>query len=233
MEDVAESSVTTQEFSGSASTHYATSDRGPETRHSLDEESHPEIALLREGDSNASPTQPRAPNPASNRFTSDVTLWLGDRDVEVDNLVHPYDLPSFDEASTLLHLYLDTVHDWLPLLPVCFEDQMRRYYEHPTPVSSRWKATLNLVFAIAARYRHLTPRTGDSNGSRGEEDVTYMSRAMQLLAVDSNAILTSNPDLPLIQVSIHKFLSICSDCGRRLDYSHCIISRLAMYTGEL
>lgn len=232
MEDAGEPSFSDSrgEFnvSGSASTAYATSDHGPEPSHTTQEENDPEVALLHDCNNSESPLQRHFDNGAPSKFATDTKSWLGDLDVDVDELVHPYDLPSFEKATQLLRIYLTTIHDWLPILPASFQDQVRRYYEHPVPVPHKWKATLNLVFAISARYHHLTCGNNDSAGGRGDEDVTYMSRAMQLLAVDSSAILTSTPDLPLIQVSpCDILLSIYSDCDRRLDYFQSTICRLA------
>jgi hypothetical protein len=202
MEDVGEPSLPTcGESSGSASTAYATSDRGADLGRNTNENKCSEMALFGEPGSNAPAARHHAANSPFDKSVSDSTLWLGDGDVQVDQLAHPYDLPPYDEATELLGLYLTTVHDWLPILPVSFEDQMRRYYAHPIQVASKWRAILNLVFAIAARYRAMTRGNGSFEGNRENEDVTYMSRAIQLLAIESNAIFTQKPDIPLIQVS--------------------------------
>jgi hypothetical protein len=201
MEDVGEPSLATcGESSGSASTAYATSDRGAEPGRNTNE-SKPDMALFGEPDSNAPTARRHVANSPLEKSVFDPTLWLGDGNVQVDQLAYPYNLPPYDEAIELLSLYLTTVHDWLPILPVSFEDQIRRYYTHPVQVTSKWRAILNLVFAIAARYRAMTRGNERFEGNRENEDVTYMSRAIQLLADESNAIFTQNPDMPLIQVS--------------------------------
>jgi hypothetical protein len=214
MEDAGEPSLATYgESSGPASTAYATSDRGAEPGRNTNENNYPDIAQFGEPDSHASAARHHVAGSPFDKSVSGSTLWLGDGNVQVDQLAHPYDLPSYDEATELLRLYLTTVHDWLPILPVSFEDQMRRYYAHPVQVTSKWRAILNLVFAIAARYRSMTRVNEGFEGNRGNEDVTYMSRAIQLLAVESNAMLTQKPDIPLIQVSaclglLERFLTV-------------------------
>jgi hypothetical protein len=202
MEDAGEPSLATYgESSGPASTAYATRDRGAEPGRNTNENNYPDIAQFGEPDSHASAARHHVAGSPFDKSVSGSTLWLGDGNVQVDQLAHPYDLPSYDEATELLRLYLTTVHDWLPILPVSFEDQMRRYYAHPIQVTSKWRAVLNLVFAIAARYRAMIRGNEIFEGNQGNEHVTYMSRAIQLLAVESNAILTQKPDIPLIQVS--------------------------------
>lgn len=93
-------------------------------------------------------------------FSADATFYLDSDNIEVDIAVDPYDMPDPDTAELLFDCYLDTVHSTFPLVPTNFEDQFRRYIKSmklnrafQTP--DKWRATMNLLFAIGAKYSHL------------------------------------------------------------------------------
>lgn len=126
------------------------------------------------------------------------SFYLDSDSVEIDATVDPYEMPSLETANRLFECYVEAVQCWLPIIPTAFESQLRNCYERPYPIPGKWKAILNLVFAIGARYTDLTKNEGQPSG---REHVVYMSKAVRILGVNETAIMTSTPDLSLIQVS--------------------------------
>lgn len=96
---------------------------------------------------------------------------------------------------------MSTIHSSFPVVPQGFEDQARRFMSSVRQnrafrVPERWRALLNLVFAIGARYSHLV----DAEWQGPERDhLVYMTRASQLLGLNDSVALTSGPDLSLVQ----------------------------------
>ncbi|KAF2870977.1 fungal-specific transcription factor domain-containing protein [Massariosphaeria phaeospora] len=135
---------------------------------------------------------------------STSTFYLDCTKVEVNHNVDPWELPDFETAMKLLDCYMDNVHDSFPILPKTFiVGELHRHYaarqQNPIlPVSSDWLAVLNLTFAIAAKYSHLTKA---SWRAKDEQDhFIYRSRA-QILGVDAQPFLPHPPDLPQIQMT--------------------------------
>ena len=133
--------------------------------------------------------------------SADSTFYLDDDDIEVDVLINPNEMPEPAVADLLFNCYMDTVHSSFPILPTNFEDQCRRFYESARlnrsfEVPDKWRAIVNLVFAIGAKYSHLVNARW-----RGDErnHVVYMKRAVHLLNLRSNTMIISGPDLGLIQ----------------------------------
>ena len=94
------------------------------------------------------------------RHVTDATFYLDGDIIGLDILVHPYELPDPMIAEQLLDCYVSTVHSSFPIVPLNFEDQARRFISsmkqnRAFQVPDRWRALLNLVFAIGAKYSHL------------------------------------------------------------------------------
>jgi hypothetical protein len=135
------------------------------------------------------------------RHITDATFYLDSDNIELDIVVNPYELPDLDIAEQLLHCYMSTVHSTFPIVPPIFEDQVRRFISSQRQnrafqVPDRWRALLNLIFAIGAKYSHLTRKEW-----RGDErdHLLYMTRASYLLGTNSTVMFTSSPDLLLVQ----------------------------------
>lgn len=80
-----------------------------------------------------------------------------DIDVEVGD---PHVVPSVETAQRLFGYYREVVHNPFRILGDAFVSQLRTFYfviqsGGMLPVCAKWKACLNLVFAIGARYSHL------------------------------------------------------------------------------
>lgn len=121
---------------------------------------------------------------------------------ELNYQLDPYEVPPYEVASRLLRHYMKTVHKWLPILPLDFENQIRIFYETPHAVPDNWLATMNLVFAIGAHHALLVIGSEDVGGGKGKarEDAPYLSRALQLLRDKELLLWTTTPELSLIQV---------------------------------
>ncbi|KAJ4992890.1 hypothetical protein SVAN01_01594 [Stagonosporopsis vannaccii] len=137
------------------------------------------------------------------RHVTDATFYLDSDNIELDVVVNPYELPDPEIADQLLDCYMSTVHSSFPIVPSSFEDQVRRFtfslkQNRAFRVPDRWRALLNLVFAIGAKYSHLI---GAEWQGPDRDHLVYMTRASHLLGMNDNVALTSGPDLSLVQAT--------------------------------
>lgn len=122
-------------------------------------------------------------------------------DIEIDDLDV---LPPAETAMKLLEMYQQAVHNPFRILSDTFEGQVRKYYDAimqtggTLDVDSKWKAILNLVFAIGARYSYLAHNEWHADS---RDHLVYMWRAVHLLELKSISVLVSAPDLLLIQAT--------------------------------
>lgn len=138
---------------------------------------------------------------ATIRHVTDATFYLDSDNIDLDIVVNPYELPDPEIAEQLLDCYISTVHSSFPIVPSSFEDQVRRFtfslkQNRAFRVPDRWRALLNLVFAIGAKYSHLI---GTEWQGPDRDHLVYMTRASHLLGMNDNVALTSAPDLALVQ----------------------------------
>ncbi|PZD28374.1 fungal specific transcription factor domain containing protein [Pyrenophora tritici-repentis] len=141
--------------------------------------------------------------PGSMRHVTDATFYLDSDDIEIDIAVDPYEMPNPGTAEKLFNCYNDTVHGTFPLMPANFEDQFCRYIQsirnqRPYHVPPKWRATMNLLFAIGAKYSHLTGAEW-----RGDErdHLIYMTRAVQLLGLKDTMAFIAAPNLDRVQAT--------------------------------
>ncbi|KAI4953081.1 hypothetical protein J4E86_006620 [Alternaria arbusti] len=141
--------------------------------------------------------------PGSMQHITDATFYLDGDDIEVDIAVDPHEMPGPDIAEKLFDCYLGTVHGTFPLMPANFEDQFRRYiqslrYRNPYQIPPQWRATMNLLFAIGAKYSHLIGAEW-----RGDErdHLVYMTRAVQLLGLKDTISFLAAPSLGRVQAT--------------------------------
>ncbi|KAF2678676.1 hypothetical protein K458DRAFT_394724 [Lentithecium fluviatile CBS 122367] len=131
-----------------------------------------------------------------------VTFYLDTENVDLDYEVDAYELPPPETAERLLVLYMEKVHDSFPILPKkLFEDQFLRYFQGMARgaaprLNPKWQAILNLVFAIGARYSHLSKEEWRADE---RDHLIYQARARRFAWND--ATLSQHPDLPQIQVA--------------------------------
>ncbi|CAA9957039.1 Fungal-trans multi-domain protein [Pyrenophora teres f. maculata] len=128
-------------------------------------------------------------------------FYLDHINIEID-IDDPHILPSAQTAERLFDYYSQAVHRPFKILDDLFENQMRAFCSrdrgYSVNVCPRWKATMNLVFAIGARYSHLI---GADWRADDHDHLVYMSRAVHLLQLDSMSILMSRPDQALIRAT--------------------------------
>jgi hypothetical protein len=167
------------------------------------------------------------------RHVTDATFYLDSDNIELDIVVNPYELPNPEVAEQLLNCYMSTVHSSFPIVPQIFDDQVRRFIgslkrNKAFQVPDKWRALLNLIFAIGAKYSHLigTEWQGDER-----DHLVYMTRASQLLGMNNAVMLISGPDLLLVQAVSHCDY-LCSPLliksSRRLPFSLSIFWSSAM-----
>ncbi|KAJ5647975.1 hypothetical protein N7490_004347, partial [Penicillium lividum] len=109
---------------------------------------------------------------------SQITYFLDDADLPVDKNVDLSKWPK-QVADLLVNHYFDFIHPMFPALGMlAFTGQYRRFYSIPnTPPGSRWRALLNIIFAITARRLLLTY---DQQLVGFEDHFVFFSRAWQL-----------------------------------------------------
>lgn len=188
----------------------------------------PSAASVEVSDKSSKTNHTRPKIPVRNGHLEDFYFYLDNMsiDVEVKDL---HVLPSAETAMRLLELYQTVVHEPFRILGDTFEGQVRKYYDTimrtggTLQVDTKWKATLNVVFAIGARYSHLTHRDWRADSC---DHLAYMWRAIHLLELKNITVLVSAPDLSLIQVCYlwkYKLKDILTSCKRLLDFSPFII----------
>ena len=130
----------------------------------------------------------------------ETNYHLDDLSVSVTGDVDPYEVPVKETADNLFNTYLQTVHHSFPIISRSnFSTQYNKFYDNPTDPqldrANRWRAILNLIFAIAAKHSHYVqaPWQGDDR-----DQLIYLSRARQLsLTSDS---LFNHADLQQVQI---------------------------------
>tara|TARA_R110002003_G_scaffold2375_2_gene24198 strand:+ start:3593 stop:4225 length:633 start_codon:yes stop_codon:yes gene_type:complete len=135
-----------------------------------------------------------------NDQVSTFSYWADGEHVDVDYFVDPYELPPQDTADRLLQCYLLKVQDSFPIFPRrTFEDQFRKYFNalrngRPLSLSAKWQAILNLVFAIGAKYSHLSKASWRADD---RDHLIYQARARAFGL--SEATVSNHSDLQQIQ----------------------------------
>ncbi|CRG86433.1 putative transcriptional regulatory protein C105,03c [Talaromyces islandicus] len=126
-----------------------------------------------------------------------VSYHLDDLDINVPDPVDIYYIPPREQAERLFEDYLTTVHQNFPIInrPL-FSSQFRYFLDNPTHPGDKWRAILNMIFAIAAKHSHLVqaPWKGDD----AQEHLLYFTRARHLSMTSD--VLFSHPDLQQVQV---------------------------------
>ncbi|XP_014555881.1 hypothetical protein COCVIDRAFT_38446 [Bipolaris victoriae FI3] len=139
----------------------------------------------------------------SMQHTTDATFYLDSDDIEIDIAVDPYEMPEPGVAENLFNCYLETVHSTFPLMPVNFEGQFRRYIQSAKQkrqyeIPPKWRITMNLLFAIGAKYSQLigAPWRGDER-----DHLIYMTRAVHLLRLGDPIVFIAAPTMDRVQAT--------------------------------
>ncbi len=141
------------------------------------------------------------PTPA--KYISDTSFYLDSHDIEIEIAVDPYGMPDPDTAEQLFNCYFNTAYASFPLIPNSFEDEFSQFVQsmrsnRPCQTSTKWRAMLNLIFAIGAKYSHLV--NADWKGDK-RDHLIYMTRAIHLLGLRNTVMVIAGPDEPLVQAT--------------------------------
>jgi hypothetical protein len=152
----------------------------------------------------------------------DYYFYLDNNQMNHIENVDPDAVPSPEIAKNLFGFYQAAVHTPFRILDAEFETQLRTFYQmdqrsSTLNVSIKWKAVLNLVFAIGARYSYLV---GADWRADDHDHFIYMSRAVHFLGLNKITTLVCAPEKHLIQVSILLY-SDTSSISNRQRQLHC------------
>lgn len=140
-----------------------------------------------------------APSTRTEQISS-YSFWADNESVDINFFVDPYELPPLEISQRLLSCYMSKVHPSFPMLSrKTFEDQFRKYFialqsGKAPQLSPTWQTTLNLVFAISAKYSHLSKTSWRADK---RDHIIYQARARAFGM--NNSILTSHSNVPQIQ----------------------------------
>jgi hypothetical protein len=153
----------------------------------------------------ASPTSPAAP---ATPHTVPSSYYLDNEGISLADCGNPFELPPEHTATLLFLCYSRTVHASFPILPNKLEAQLQQYYTlvrsgNAIHCSEKWFALVNLVFAIGAKFSHLS----QADWRADERDhIIYLSRAFNLLSMNDTVVVLSTPDLSTTQVNTTSLL---------------------------
>lgn len=129
---------------------------------------------------------------------SDSTYHCDDLSIVIADQVDVFELPPKHIADALFQAYLETVQPAFPILRKSTIVNQYRIFSNSSAVDTgnKWRAILNLVFAIAAKYFHLIQAE-----ARGDErdHLIYFTRA-RMLAFNGDTIF-AHPELQQVQIA--------------------------------
>ena len=129
---------------------------------------------------------------------SDSTYHCDDLSIVIADQVDPFELPPKHVADALFQAYLDTVHPVFPIVrKSTIVSQYNTFSKSPAiDTGNKWRAILNLIYAIAAKYFHLIQAE-----ARGDErdHLIYFTRA-RMLGFNGDSIL-AHPELQQVQIA--------------------------------
>jgi hypothetical protein len=132
-----------------------------------------------------------------------TNYYLDDEGIKLTDCGNPFELPPEYTAALLFQCFTQTIQSSFPILPATIEQQLHQYYTlvrngQSIHCPEKWFALVNLVFAIGAKFSHLT----QADWRADELDhVVYLSRAFQLLSMNDTIVVLSSPDLLTTQAS--------------------------------
>ncbi|KAG9187290.1 hypothetical protein G6011_05161 [Alternaria panax] len=171
-----------------------------------------DTVLMGSGDSATPLSQPPSPTFAASPSSISATplqqialtnYYLDDEGIKLTDCGNPFELPPEHTAGLLFQCFTHTIQTSFPILPVTIEHQLHQYYTlvrngQAIHCPEKWFALVNLVFAIGAKFSHLT----QADWRADELDhVVYLSRAFQLLSMNDTIVVLSTPDLLTTQAA--------------------------------
>lgn len=154
--------------------------------------------------SNASDEEASAAEAASGPFGSSLsplnesTYHCDDLTILVPDQVDPHEVPPRPISDALFQVYLETVHPAFPIIgKINFISQYQRFSDNPhIQTGNSWKAILNLIYAIGAKYSHLVQV--DWRGD-GRDHLIYFTRA-RMLGFNTDSMF-GHADLQRVQIT--------------------------------
>ncbi|KAF7595316.1 hypothetical protein BBP40_006565 [Aspergillus hancockii] len=121
---------------------------------------------------------------------------LDDFDINVVERVDASELPLKDTATKLLNAYLSSVHPSFPIIGIStFASQFQAFFHNPSlKPGNKWLAILNLIFAIGAKYIHLS----NAERKKDREDHSLYFLRARILSLEGQ--LLHHSDLQQLQV---------------------------------
>lgn len=122
---------------------------------------------------------------------------MDDMSIFTYEAVDPYEMPTPEVANHLYNAYMSRIHSSFPFVGrLNLTSQFRRFISGTVQrPPEKWLAILNLIFAIGAKYSHLS--NADWKGDE-RDHLIYFTRA-RLLTINSETMF-HHPDLQMIQV---------------------------------
>lgn len=130
------------------------------------------------------------------QWVSSSNYYIDDIDMPANEQTDMYEVPTRDTATKLFNAYLSSVHPSFPIVGIStFASQFQVFFSRPSlKPGNKWLAIMNLIFAVAAKYAHLT----DANWKGNDDDhYAYFCRAR---ALSLEGQLFRHPDLQQLQV---------------------------------
>ncbi|KAJ5982701.1 hypothetical protein N7451_012801 [Penicillium sp. IBT 35674x] len=120
---------------------------------------------------------------ACSQSISRMNYFLDDSDFAVDAEVDLSKWPSRAAADFLVHHYFNVIHPTFPAIgKVAFTSQYRNFHSRPNVrPGSRWRAVLNMIFAVAARHLLLT---GDEPSVEFEDHMALKHPDLQQVQIE-------------------------------------------------
>ncbi|KAK8176231.1 fungal-specific transcription factor domain-containing protein [Phyllosticta citribraziliensis] len=139
-----------------------------------------------------------APDNGPRDKVSDYNYHVDQEDVLLLSNVDKDELPTAEMATNICECYMENVQGMFPALSKPdFMGQFRMYLvsRNPESLPAKWRAILNLVFAVGARFSHLSEAPWRSDE---RDHLIYYTRARHLGF--NGETLLEHPDLQGIQV---------------------------------
>ncbi len=135
-------------------------------------------------------------------------IWIEDH-------IDPFELPPIDNARKLFRFYFDTVHAGFPIIEKADVNREfdRAFAMEPYRLSHKYRAILNLIFAIGAKHAHLVREPqGDAR-----DHAIFFTRA-RMVGMNGD-VLFQHPDHQQVQICaiLGFYLMSVSQISRYVD----------------
>lgn len=130
------------------------------------------------------------------QWVASSNYYIDDLDMPAAEQLDMFEVPSRDVATKLFNVYLTSVHPSFPIIGIStFASQFQVFFNRPSlKPGNKWLAILNLIFAVAAKYAHLTDASWKGND---DDHYVYFCRAR---ALSMEGQMFQHPDLQQLQV---------------------------------